>query len=111
MLVPIFGKSIGGSLMARNTSISLGDHFVDFIDELVKTGRYSSASDAIRAGLRLLEREEEQLTEIRARIAASEEDIKAGKVYEVNDAFWDQLDREVDNRIKRGEKPAAHVIP
>jgi antitoxin ParD1/3/4 len=41
--------------MARNTSISLGDHFSDFIDIQVQAGRYGSASDVVRAGLRLLE--------------------------------------------------------
>ena len=41
--------------MPRNTSVSLGDHFATFIDAQVQTGRYSSASDVVRAGLRLLE--------------------------------------------------------
>ena len=41
--------------MSRNTSISLGDHFADFIDASVAEGRYGSASDVVRAGLRLLE--------------------------------------------------------
>ncbi|UWQ95688.1 type II toxin-antitoxin system ParD family antitoxin [Rhodobacteraceae bacterium M385] len=54
--------------MARNTSVSLGDHFGEFIDEKVKEGRYGSASDVIRAGLRLLEEEETKLTLLRAEI-------------------------------------------
>ena len=44
--------------MARNTSILLGDHFEVFIDNQVKTGRYNSASEVIRAALRLFEMEE-----------------------------------------------------
>lgn len=44
--------------MNRNTSVSLGTHFVSFIDSQVQGGRYGTASDVIRAGLRLLEEHE-----------------------------------------------------
>jgi antitoxin ParD1/3/4 len=54
--------------MAKNTSFSLGDHFTNFIDEKVEQGRYGSASDVVRAGLRLLEEEEAKLTALRAAI-------------------------------------------
>ena len=44
--------------MGKNTSISLGDHFEDFIQREISTGRYNSASEVVRTALRLLEAEE-----------------------------------------------------
>ena len=59
--------------MGKNTSFALGDHFASFIDAQVAEGRYGSASDVIRAGLRLLESEEAKLTALRAALIAGEE--------------------------------------
>ena len=46
--------------MAKNTSILLGNHFENFINEEIASGRFSSASEVIRTALRLLELEEEK---------------------------------------------------
>jgi antitoxin ParD1/3/4 len=45
-------------IMGRNTSVALGDHFENFVDEKISEGRFKNASEVIRAGLRLLEDEE-----------------------------------------------------
>jgi len=47
--------------MSKNTSIVLGDHFDDFVARKISDGRFSSASEAIRAGMRLLEEHEMKL--------------------------------------------------
>ena len=59
--------------MPKNTSISLGEHFSDFIDSRVVSGRYSSASDVVRAGLRLLEEHEMKVQALNNALIAGEE--------------------------------------
>ena len=54
--------------MSKNTSITLGNHFEDFIQNRISTGRYKNASEVIRAGLRLLEEEEDKVTALRQAI-------------------------------------------
>jgi putative addiction module CopG family antidote len=58
--------------MARNTSVSLGEHFERFIGERVKAGRYGNASEVVRAGLRMLEDEEAKLDALRAALIEGE---------------------------------------
>ena len=59
-------------MMGKNTSFSLGDHFGDFVEAKVAEGRYASASDVVRAGLRLLEEQEARLTALRAALIEGE---------------------------------------
>lgn len=54
--------------MGRNTSISLGNHFEDFVDDKVAAGRFKNASEVIRAGLRLLEEEEAKIVALQKAI-------------------------------------------
>ena len=59
--------------MAKNTSISLGEHFDSFITQQIKSGRYGSASEVVRAGLRILEDTESKLTTLRQLLVAGEQ--------------------------------------
>jgi len=49
----------------QNTSVSLGSHFTDFIAAQVHEGHYSSATEVVRAGLRLLEEHEAKVKTLR----------------------------------------------
>lgn len=61
--------------MGRNTSVSLGNYFEDFVEHSIAAGRYSNASEVIRAGLRLLEEEENKIQALKNAI---EEGINSG---------------------------------
>ena len=50
--------------MAKNTSILLGDYFDNFINQQVKSGKFSSASEVVRTALRMFEYEETKKTEL-----------------------------------------------
>jgi antitoxin ParD1/3/4 len=50
----------------KNTSISLGNYFDQFVGSQVSEGRYKNISEVVRAGLRLLEDEENKMIALRA---------------------------------------------
>ncbi|MBI9067312.1 MAG: type II toxin-antitoxin system ParD family antitoxin [Salinivirgaceae bacterium] len=58
--------------MGKNTSISLGPHFEDFINSSISSGKYSSVSEVVRSALRLLESEEKKLNELRTALIEGE---------------------------------------
>lgn len=77
--------------MAKNTSISLGEHFDEFIASQVNTGRYGSVSEVVRAGLRLLEKTETKTEALRRMLDEGEQSGKAEYNF---DAFINELDAE-----------------
>ena len=63
-------------------NVVLTDTQSDLVDRLVATGRYQNASEALRAGLRLLEREESELGALRDRLSAGVEQGRTGQFAE-----------------------------
>jgi antitoxin ParD1/3/4 len=63
--------------MSKNTSITLGSYFDQFIQSILREGRYKNASEVVRAGLRLLEEEEQKIIALRRAI---DEGINSGLV-------------------------------
>ncbi len=66
--------------MAKNTSITLGDHFESFICEQINDGRYGNRSEVVRAGLRLLEEYENKVHALRQSLVLGEESGDAGEL-------------------------------
>ncbi len=59
--------------MARNTSVTLGEHFDEFVLDKINAGRFQSVSEVVRAGLRKLEEDEIKLQALRDKLQAGED--------------------------------------
>ena len=59
--------------MPRNTSVTLGEHFDQFVAEILQQGRFQTVSEVVRAGLRKLEADEAKLQALRAKLQAGED--------------------------------------
>jgi antitoxin ParD1/3/4 len=78
--------------MGKNTSVTLGDHYEKFISRAIEDGRYGSTSEAIRAGLRLLEERETKLGILLRALVQGEQSGTA-------DYSLDALNRELDEDL------------
>jgi antitoxin ParD1/3/4 len=58
--------------MSKNTSVTLGKHFEAIIEKSIESGRYASASEVIREGLRLVDEREQKIKILRDAIEAGE---------------------------------------
>ncbi len=77
--------------MSKNTSMTLGTHFDEFIAAQLTSGRYGSASEIVRAGLRLLEDNVTKLETLRRLITEGE---NSGFVEYSYDELVSELDDE-----------------
>ena len=77
--------------MGKTTSVALGDHFLDFVDQQLSTGRYGSASEVVRAGLRILEEHEAKHQALQKAITAG---LESGVV---EDFTMDAIQRDLDD--------------
>jgi antitoxin ParD1/3/4 len=84
--------------MAKNTSVIIGDHFTEFIERQVSEGRYGSASDVVRAGLRLLEEREMKVEALRAALVEGEQSGPSTPF------DFDEFVERTRQKSKRGEK-------
>lgn len=77
--------------MQKNTSVTLGAHFENFIAQQITEGRFGSASEVVRAGLRLLEERETKLAALRQALKVGED---SGKAEYSLQGLLDELDGE-----------------
>ncbi len=82
--------------MPRNTSVTLGEHFEEFVESKIGEGRFGSVSEIVRAGLRLLEEHESKLALLRAELRKGEDSPL------VRDFSMEAFIAELDNESKPG---------
>ena len=78
--------------MPKNTSMTLGEHFDGFIAQQIEQGRFASASEVVRAGLRMLEDNEHKVATLRRLLEEGEQSGTAEYSYE---SFMNELDDEL----------------
>ena len=81
-----------------STSLTLGKHWEIYIQELIKTGRYASASEVVRDSLRLHQEKEAKLENLQKLL---QDGIDSGDAGELN---MDEIKREAREYAKRKQK-------
>jgi antitoxin ParD1/3/4 len=82
------------------SSYTLGPHYEDFVQLQLESGRYNSASEVVRAGLRLLEERDKRLRLLDAVLEQGLADANAGRVFPAEKVF-DELEARYSRRTKK----------
>ena len=105
--------------MPRNTSVTIGEHFSEFVSEKIDEGRFESVSEVVRAGLRLLEADESRLALLREKLAKGKQQaamqalanyVFAGDTLTSMNPLYSymQHQRRGFNHYNKNEDPKAH---
>ena len=81
------------------------------IRQKVASGDYDDPSDVIRAAIRLRDKQDQRVQELRALVAAGLASIERGDVREWTPELLDEIERNADEQIRRGIPPEPHVCP
>ena len=88
---------VSGCCDMPTKNINLTDHYSEFVDQLITSGRYKNASEVLRAGLRLLEQ------------TTTEEQQKLAMLRELAAAGFDEIDQGEGIRFSKSERLSAHI--
>ena len=77
----------------------------------VQHGQFPDEGEVVREAIRLLDERDSQLDVLRAKIRVDLDQLDCGEGIEMTEEAWDELDREVDDRLSRGVAPNPDVIP
>jgi antitoxin ParD1/3/4 len=83
----------------------------DSILEKVESGQYDDPSEVIRAAMRLLDRRDQRLQDLRALVAEGLAAAERGEVDEFTPELMAKIDREADEMIRLGVPPDPDVCP
>jgi antitoxin ParD1/3/4 len=92
-------------------SIQLPPDVEASIRRKVQRGQFPDEGEVVREAIRLLDERESQLDVLRAKIRVGLDQLDRGEGIEMTPEAWDELDREVDDRLSRGVAPNPDVIP
>jgi antitoxin ParD1/3/4 len=91
-------------------TVTLPPQLEELVRKKVETGPYRSAAEVVEEALRLLD-ERDRLARLRAAIAVGDEQLARGEGIPYTPELLDEIDREVDERLRRGETPNPDICP
>jgi antitoxin ParD1/3/4 len=81
------------------------------IQERVERGDFPDAGEVIREAMRLLDAQESQLEELRAKLQVGLDQLDRGEGIPFTPELVSQMRRDAEERFKRGERPNPDVMP
>lgn len=84
-------------------SVELGEVLENYVNSLVRSGRYNSKSEVLREGIRLVQERETRLAALDAAIAKGLADVEAGRVKPAAEVF-DRLEAKYSAMITRSSE-------
>lgn len=93
--------------------VNLGKPYEEFIQKLVASGYYASASEVLRDALRLKMEQTDQwkATRLQQLVQEGLDDIEAGRTIPYDEFFWEMLNKKVKENIKNNKPISDHVRP